>query len=138
MNDYIFRELIHRSYFRDIYGITKKSTGENFAIKITNKQIFENHPAIKDILDRKTVTVRNLRNGKEYEEAYDILLLSPGAEPIIPPVPGTDLPGIFTLRNVSDCDRIKAAAAQSLCDGAEAVIIGGGFIGLEMAENLPK
>ncbi|MBR6161285.1 MAG: FAD-dependent oxidoreductase [Bacteroidales bacterium] len=88
--------------------------------------------------DRKTVAVRNLRNGKEYEEAYDILLLSPGAEPIIPPVPGTDLPNIFTLRNVSDCDRIKAAAAQSLCDGAEAVIIGGGFIGLEMAENLHK
>ena len=57
--------------------------------------------------DRKTVSVKNLRNGKEYEEDYDILLLSPGAEPIKPAIEGIDLPNIFTLRNVSDCDRIK-------------------------------
>lgn len=88
--------------------------------------------------DRKTVSVKNLRNGKEYEEKYDILLLSPGAEPIIPPVPGIELPNIFTLRNVSDCDRIKAQAADRMSDNAAAVIIGGGFIGLEMAENLHK
>lgn len=88
--------------------------------------------------DRKTVSVKNLRNGKEYEENYDILLLSPGAEPIIPPVPGIELPNIFTLRNVSDCDRIKAQAADRMSDNAAAVIIGGGFIGLEMAENLHK
>ena len=88
--------------------------------------------------DRKTVSVKNLRNGKEYEEKYDILLLSPGAEPIIPPVPGIELPNIFTLRNVSDCDRIKAQAADKKTGNAAAVIIGGGFIGLEMAENLHK
>lgn len=88
--------------------------------------------------DRKTVSVKNLRNGKEYEENYDILLLSPGAEPIIPPVPGIELPNIFTLRNVSDCDRIKAQAADKMSNNAAAVIIGGGFIGLEMAENLHK
>lgn len=88
--------------------------------------------------DKKTVSVKNLRNGKCYEESYDILLLSPGADPIKPAIPGIDLPNIFTLRNVTDCDRIKAEAAQSLSDNASAVVIGGGFIGLEMAENLHK
>lgn len=86
--------------------------------------------------DRKTVSVKNLRNGKDYEEDYDILLLSPGAEPIKPAIEGIDLPGIFTLRNVADCDRIKMQAIDKMCDEASAVIIGGGFIGLEMAENL--
>ncbi|MCR4680916.1 MAG: FAD-dependent oxidoreductase [Bacteroidales bacterium] len=88
--------------------------------------------------DRKTVSVKNLHNNKEYEEGYDILLLSPGASPIIPPVEGVDLPNIYTLRNVTDCDRIKMCAADKLSVGASAVIIGGGFIGLEMAENLHK
>ncbi|MBQ3851179.1 MAG: FAD-dependent oxidoreductase, partial [Bacteroidales bacterium] len=88
--------------------------------------------------DRKVVAVKNLHNGKEYEERYDVLLLSPGALPVVPPVPGVDLPNIFTLRNVADCDRIKAQAVQLLETQAEAVIVGGGFIGLEMAENLQK
>lgn len=88
--------------------------------------------------DKKTVSVKNLRNGKEYEEKYDILLLSPGAEPIIPPVPGIDLPNIFTLRNVTDCDRIKVEAVDKMTENASAVIIGAGFIGLEMAENLRR
>lgn len=88
--------------------------------------------------DEKTVSVKNLRNGKTYEEPYDILLLSPGAEPVIPNIPGVDLPNVFTLRNVVDCDRIKTYALEQLKENAEAVIIGGGFIGLEMAENLQK
>lgn len=88
--------------------------------------------------DRKTISVKNLRNGKEYEESYDILLLSPGAEPIIPAIPGIGLPNIFTLRNVSDCDRIKTQAADIKGDNSQAIIIGGGFIGLEMAENLHR
>ena len=88
--------------------------------------------------DKKTVTVKNLRNGKEFEEAYDMLLLSPGAEPIIPNVPGIDLPNIFTLRNVADCDRIKMEAVDKMTENASAVIIGGGFVGLEMAENLTR
>ncbi|MCR4965857.1 MAG: FAD-dependent oxidoreductase [Bacteroidales bacterium] len=86
----------------------------------------------------KTVKVKNLRNGKEYEESYDCLLLSPGALPIVPPLPGIDLPHIYTLRNVPDCDMIKQRAIEQLRDGAAAVIIGGGFIGLEMAENLQR
>jgi len=88
--------------------------------------------------EKKTVSVRNLRNGKEYEESYDKLLLSPGANPIIPPLEGINLPNIFTLRNVDDCDRLKAQAITLQTNDAEAVIIGGGFIGLEMAENLHK
>lgn len=91
-------------------------------------------------IDREahTVEVRNLRNGKTYTEDYDILLLSPGAEPTIPELPGIHSPKIFTLRNVSDCDKIKMQAVESLKENAKAVIIGGGFIGLEMAENLHK
>ena len=88
--------------------------------------------------EEHTVEVKNLRNGKTYTEDYDILLLSPGAEPVIPPLPGVDNPKIFTLRNVTDCDKIKMQAVESLHDNAKAVIIGGGFIGLEMAENLHK
>ncbi len=85
-----------------------------------------------------TVEVKNLRNGKTYTEDYDILLLSPGAEPVIPELPGIHSEKIFTLRSVSDCDKIKMQAVESLKENAEAVIIGGGFIGLEMAENLHK
>ena len=88
--------------------------------------------------EEHTVEVKNLRNGKTYTEDYDILLLSPGAEPVIPPLPGVESSKIFTLRNVTDCDKIKMQAVESLHDNAKAVIIGGGFIGLEMAENLHK
>jgi len=91
-------------------------------------------------IDREahTVEVKNLRNGKTYTEDYDILLLSPGAEPVIPELPGIHSEKIFTLRSVSDCDKIKMQAVESLHDNTKAVIIGGGFIGLEMAENLHK
>ena len=91
-------------------------------------------------IDREahSVEVKNLRNGKTYREEYDILLLSPGAEPVIPELPGIHSEKIFTLRSVSDCDKIKMQAVESLHDNAKAVIIGGGFIGLEMAENLHK
>ncbi len=91
-------------------------------------------------IDREahTVEVKNLRNGKTYTEDYDILLLSPGAEPVIPELSGIHSEKIFTLRSVSDCDKIKMQAIESLKDNAKAVIIGGGFIGLEMAENLHK
>ncbi len=81
----------------------------------------------------KTVTVRR-RDGSEYTETYDRLLLSPGAVPVRPPLPGIDLEGIFTLRNVADTDRIKTYLDTHSV--REAVVVGGGFIGLEMAENL--
>lgn len=84
--------------------------------------------------ERKQVEVRDLASGAVTVESYDKLVLSPGAEPLKPPIPGIDIPGIFTLRNVMDTDRIKQH-----CDTTKpksAVIVGGGFIGLEMAENL--
>ncbi|HWI90061.1 MAG TPA: FAD-dependent oxidoreductase [Flavisolibacter sp.] len=82
----------------------------------------------------KTVTATNLLTGKIYREQYDKLVLSPGAEPICPPLPGINERGIFTLRNVADTDYIRAYV-QKFPFG-KAVIIGAGFIGLEMAENL--
>lgn len=84
-------------------------------------------------LQKKTVTVRT-SDGDTYVEAYDKLLLSPGASPVRPPLPGIESEGIFTLRNVSDTDRIKTYMQQHAVK--RAVIVGGGFIGLEMAENL--
>jgi NADPH-dependent 2,4-dienoyl-CoA reductase/sulfur reductase-like enzyme/rhodanese-related sulfurtransferase len=89
-------------------------------------------------IDRGTqrVAVRNLATGEVYHEQYDSLVLSPGAYPIRPPVPGVDLPGIFTLRTIPDSRRIRDWKTQT--DAKRAVIVGGGFIGLEMAENLVK
>ena len=81
----------------------------------------------------KKVSVRTA-DGKEYEESYDKLLLSPGAKPSVPPIPGIDNEFIFTLRNVSDTDKIKNYITTH--EVKNAVIIGAGFIGLEMAENL--
>lgn len=81
----------------------------------------------------KVVVVRNA-SGEEYEETYDKLLLSPGANPVRPPLPGINTEGIFTLRNVEDTDRIKAYMAGKCVK--RAVVVGAGFIGLEMAENL--
>lgn len=82
----------------------------------------------------KTVTVKHLVTQEIYQETYDKLVLSPGAESIKPPLPGMQLSGIFTLRNVIDTDRIKAFAQKK--QNGKAVVIGAGFIGLEMAENL--
>ncbi len=82
----------------------------------------------------KTITARNQTSGEQYEESYDKLILSPGAEPVRPPLPGITSKGIFTLRNVADTDYIKAYVQQEQVK--KAVVIGAGFIGLEMAENL--
>tara|TARA_R110002072_G_scaffold284587_1_gene449049 strand:+ start:88767 stop:90422 length:1656 start_codon:yes stop_codon:yes gene_type:complete len=83
----------------------------------------------------KTVRVRDLTSEREYEETYDKLILAPGAAPLRPPIPGIDLPGIHTLRNLQDMDHIKAI----IDDGVnEAVVVGAGFIGLELVENLVR
>ncbi len=82
----------------------------------------------------KTVTVKDLTKETEYEEAYDKLVMSPGAEPLKPNLPGIDSRGIFTLRNVTDTDRIKSFIEDNKIK--RAVVVGAGFIGLEMAENL--
>lgn len=88
------------------------------------------------VIDRENseIEARELETGRVYREKYDALVLSPGAAPLRPPLPGIELPGIFTLRSIPDSrmirQRIEAKQARS------AVIVGGGFIGLEMAENL--
>ncbi|RHW41456.1 CoA-disulfide reductase [Neobacillus notoginsengisoli] len=85
--------------------------------------------------DRKTVEVKNLKTGETYEESYDKLILSPGASPIKPPIPGIEeAEALFTLRNIPDTDKIKAYADEK--KPRKATVIGGGFIGIEMAENL--
>jgi NADPH-dependent 2,4-dienoyl-CoA reductase/sulfur reductase-like enzyme/rhodanese-related sulfurtransferase len=87
-------------------------------------------------IDREAgeVLLRELATGAEQRERYDALVLSPGASPIRPPFPGIDLPGIFSLRNVPDAARIRAWVSER--GARSAVIVGAGFIGLEMAENL--
>jgi NADPH-dependent 2,4-dienoyl-CoA reductase/sulfur reductase-like enzyme/rhodanese-related sulfurtransferase len=80
------------------------------------------------------LTIRDLQTRREYKEHYDVLVLSPGAEPITPSWPGIDLSGIFTLRSVPDSREIKNWIDEK--KPRKAVIVGGGFIGLEMAENL--
>jgi len=82
---------------------------------------------------KKTVTIRRA-DGSEYTETYDKLLLSPGATPVKPPLDGIDTEGIFTLRNVEDTDKIKTYLTTK--NVKQAVVIGAGFIGMEMAENL--
>ena len=84
--------------------------------------------------ESKTLKIKVQRSGLEYEEQYDKLVLSPGAEPIRPPLPGINHEGIFTLRNVSDTDYIKSFVNKK--NIKKAVVVGAGFIGLEMAENL--
>lgn len=83
----------------------------------------------------KSVRVHDLAHGRVYDEPYDRLILAPGAAPVRPALPGLDLPGVFTLRTMHDADRIKQAVEGQ---PRHAVIIGAGFIGLEMAENIVR
>ena len=82
----------------------------------------------------KTVTVRNLSTGEDTQLSYDKLILSPGAAPFVPPIPGKDASGVFTLRNVADMDHIKASVDDS--ETKTAIVVGAGFIGLEVVEQL--
>lgn len=84
--------------------------------------------------DKKTVTVKNLETGEIFEESYDKLLLSPGAKPVRPDLPGINSSKVFTLRTVEDTFRIKDYINEN--NPRSAVMVGGGFIGLEVAENL--
>lgn len=90
---------------------------------------------IKIDKENKIVTVKSHQTGEMYEESYDVLVLSPGAQPLKPNIPGiNECSQLFTLRNIADTDQIKAYVDNQ--NSKHAVIIGGGFIGLEMAENL--
>ena len=108
----------------------RRLSGNVFNIDVrTRSEVIAIHSA------DKTVDIRT-SDGKTYTESYDKLLLSPGASPVRPPLPGIDNEGIFTLRNVNDTDAIKSYLQQHKVK--RAVIIGAGFIGLEMAENCRK
>jgi NADPH-dependent 2,4-dienoyl-CoA reductase/sulfur reductase-like enzyme/rhodanese-related sulfurtransferase len=106
------------SLFRERFNIEVRTRNEVLAIDRTTS----------------TVLVRDLETGREYSEPFDALVLSPGASPIRPPWPGINLPGIFTLRTVPDSREIRHWIDEKKPHNA--VVVGGGFIGLEMAENL--
>ncbi len=92
------------------------------------------HEVINIDPERKVVKVKNLTNNKEFEQAYDKLVISTGAKPIKPSIPGVDLPEVFALRNVEDTFAIKEYVNKHNVNSV--AIIGGGFIGIELAENL--
>ena len=108
---------------------TPQSMQERFKIDVRIQ-----HQAVKINREQKFVEIKDLKSGEIYKESYDKLVLSPGAEPIKPPLPGLDFPEVFTLRNIPDTDKIKNFVDNK--KPTRAVVVGGGFIGLEMAENL--
>lgn len=116
---------------RDLTLQTPQSFKARFNIDV---RVF--NEAIKIDSQHKIVTVKDLETGEQYVESYDSLILSPGAAPIKPPVKGIDLPHVFTLRNIPDTLRIKDYIAVKAPE--KAVVVGGGYIGVEMAENLKK
>lgn len=108
--------------------VTPQRLRERFALDVRTRSSVES-------IDRaaKTVHVREIETGREYDEPYDKLILAPGAAPLRPPIPGLELPGVYTLRNLDDTDRIYAALGAGV---RQAVVVGAGFIGLELVENL--
>ena len=84
--------------------------------------------------DNKTITIHNHNTGEEYEESYDSLILSMGADAAMPPIPGIDSKKVFTVRNIPDTVAVKTYIEEH--QAKKAVVAGGGFIGLEVAENL--
>lgn len=92
------------------------------------------HEVLSINKENKTIKVQKLSNSDIFEESYDKLILSPGATPIVPPIPGIDNSKVFTLRNVPDADRLKEFIDQNR--PTSAIVIGAGFIGMEAAENL--
>jgi len=106
--------------FRDRYNIDVRIFSEVTAIDIKNKQ----------------VEVNNIKTRETYKESYDKIILSPGAEPVKPPFKGIELENIFNLRTIPDSERIKEHVDTKRSESA--VVVGGGFIGLEMAENLVR
>jgi CoA-disulfide reductase len=109
---------------------TVKGMSERFKLDVRNlSEVMSINP------EKKSVMIKNLQSGEVYEESYDKLLLSPGARPIVPPIQGlNENTTLFTLRNIPDTDKIKNHVDNS--HPKRAVVIGGGFIGIEMAENL--
>ena len=99
-----------------------------------NIEVRTRHEAVAIDRDKREIEVRELATGRVYRESYDALVLSPGAMAVRPPLPGIDLPGIFVMRSIPDSRDVRAWIDAK--QAKSAVIVGGGFIGLEMAENL--
>lgn len=114
----------------DLFVQTVEGMSKRFHLDIRNfSEVIDINP------EEKYVTIKKLLTNEIYEETYDKLLLSPGAKPIVPPIPGIEEnKTLFTLRNIPDTDRIKTFVEKEKPE--KAVVVGGGFIGLEMAENL--
>ncbi|QBK24656.1 FAD-dependent oxidoreductase [Ureibacillus thermophilus] len=108
-------------------------TPESFKTKY-NIEARVNQEVIHIHRDEKMVEVKNLETNEVYKESYDVLILSPGASPVVPPFEGVNLPHVFTVRNVVDIDRLHQYVSRSNVESV--AIIGGGFIGVEVAENL--
>ena len=109
------------------------ATPERFR-DLFNIEVRTRHEVRRIDRESKTIEVKNLATGDTHEEAYDALVLAPGAAPMRPLTEGLDLPGVFTLRNMQDVDAISHWLDHRRAQ--RAVVVGGGFIGLEMVENL--
>ncbi|MGF9964374.1 CoA-disulfide reductase [Bacillus rhizoplanae] len=111
-----------------VQTVEKMSKRFNLDIRILSE-------VIKINKEEKTIVVKNVMTNETYEESYDVLILSPGSKPMVPPIPGIETAkALFTLRNVPDTDRMKGYIDEN--KPRHATVIGGGFIGVEMAENL--
>lgn len=115
----------------DLFLQTPTTFGNRFDVDV---RVHTEATAIDSV--NHTVSCRQLDSGKVYTESYDKLILSPGAEPVRPPIPGINLPNIFTLKDIPDTDAIHSHLQNYVGKTAKAVIVGAGFIGLEMADNL--
>ena len=110
---------------------TPEAMKKKFDIDVrTGNEVTALHP------EKNAVTVKNIKTGETYEERYDNLILATGSSPVKPPIPGIEAENIFTLWNIPDTDRIKKYLTEK--KPKSAAVIGGGFIGLEMAENLHR
>lgn len=110
---------------------TPEAMKKKFNVEVrTASQVTSIHPR------EKKIQIKNLKTGETYEESYDNLVIATGSSPIRPSIPGIEGEGIFTLWNIPDTDRIKSYLDER--KPARAAVIGGGFIGMEMAENLAK
>jgi len=108
---------------------TPEAMKQKFAVDVRVK-----NEAVSIDRDKKTVTVKRVETGETYEESYDTLVISTGSSPMRPPIPGIDQPRILSLWTVPDADAIRTLISENHVETA--VVVGGGFIGLEMAENL--
>ena len=109
------------------------ATPERFR-DLFNVEVRVNREIVSIDREAKTVEVHNVLSDERRTESYDVLVLAPGAAPIRPPLEGIDLPGVFCLRNMEDTDQIFAWLEDKAPE--KAVVVGGGYVGLEMVENL--